>query len=125
MDKIYLGGQAIGEVRVERRGLYYRFECRCDLSGEVVCRIQAVCGENAVNLGIPVPENGVFALRTQIPVKHLGEGKLTFRAIPKGVEKKGIFIPLAPEEPFRYLRRLEDAFLQVRDGQVGIVMDPQ
>ncbi len=119
---ILLGGRSIGVAQVRREGLYYCFDCRCRLSGEVLYRLTVRCGERTENLGIPVPEGGRFVLRTRIPVKRLGEGELLIRAEPKHGELGGKFIPLSPEEPFRYLRRLQDAFLQVRDGQVGIVI---
>lgn len=119
---ILLGGLAIGKATVTRQGLYYHFYCRCRLSGEVVYRLTVRCKENTQNLGIPVPGNGQFELQTRIPVKKLGVGVMEIRAVPKHSELGDKFIPLSPEEPFRYLRRLEDAFLRVRDGKVGVVI---
>lgn len=121
---ILLGGQAIGTARVAREGLYFCFRCRCRLSGEVVYRLQVRCGDNKENLGIPVPQNGAFELNTRIPAKKLGSGRMVVEAVPKKVEWEGVFVPLSPEEPFKYLRRLEGAFLQVRNGQVGILLPP-
>ncbi len=117
-----LGGQSVGTAQIRREGLYYALDCRCRLSGEIVYRLVARRGERTVNLGIPVPEGNWFVLRTRIPVKRLGEGELQIRAEPKNVQWSGKFVPLSPEEPFRYLRRLQGAFLQVRDGQVGVVI---
>lgn len=119
---ILLGGQAIGRAQVWQEGLYYRFFCRCRLSGEVIYRLKVRCGDRVENLGIPVPKDGAFELETRIPVKKLGSGQMQITAIPKQTQMEGKFIPLSPEEPFRYLKRLEDAFLQVRDGKVGIVI---
>ena len=119
---ILLAGQAIGKAKVCREGLYLCFRCRCQLSGDVVYRLRVSCGENTENLGIPVPQNGAFELNARIPAKRLGSGQMVLEAVPKKVEMEGKFIPLSPEEPFKYLRRLEDAFLQVRDGQVGIML---
>lgn len=119
---ILLGGQPIGRATVERDGLYYRFDCRCSLSGEVMYRLTARCGEKTESLGIPVPQNGAFTLRTRIPAKRLGEGEIRLLAVPKHDALEGKFIPLSPEEPFRYLQRLQNAFLQTRDGKVGVVI---
>lgn len=119
---IMLGGQAIGRAQIEKEGLYYRFSCCCNLSGEVVYRLSVRCGEKTENLGIPVPQNGRFELNTRIPVKRLGSGEMQIFAVPKHAQPEGNFVPLSPEEPFRYLKRLENAFLQVRDGQVGLVI---
>jgi hypothetical protein len=122
MYDILLGGESIGTAQVQRQGLYYIFDCRCDLSGEVVYRITVRCGENTQSLGIPVPDGNRFRLRTKIPVKNLGEGELSFRMVPKHANTDEKFVPISPEEPFRYLKRLQNAFLQVRDGKVGVVI---
>jgi hypothetical protein len=125
MEGIYpieRAGNTIGQAEVTRQGLYYHFTCRCRLSGEVICRLAAVCGDKVENLGVPVPENGEFVLRKKIPASHLGEGKLHIRVLPKHSELTGRFVPLSPEEPFRYLSRLQNAYLERRNGQVGIVI---
>ena len=125
MEGIYpieRAGSAVGQAEVTRQGLYYHFICRCRLSGEVICRLAAVCGDKMENLGVPVPENGEFVLRKKIPVSHLGEGELRIRVLPKHTELSGHFIPLSPEEPFRYLSRLQNAYLERRNGQLGIVI---
>lgn len=122
MHEILLGGQTVGKAAVSRQGLYYDFNCRCDFTGEVMYRLQVRCGDSCHTLGIPVPENGKFVLKTRIPAKKLGDGELEFTAVPKHTDLTGKFIPLSPEEPFRYLRRLQEAVLQVRDGKVGVVI---
>ena len=30
-----------------------------------------------------------------------------------------MFVPIKPEEPFRYLERLKDAFLEIQEGKKG------
>ena len=125
MDEMYdvlLGGQPVGKVRVEQQGLYYSFSCRCALSGEVIYKLAVTCGEHTENLGVLVPEGRDFALRAKLPAKRLGKGKLHFRVLPRHKEVTGKFIPLSPEEPFRYLSRLENAFLEVREGKIGIAL---
>lgn len=119
---IMLGGQGIGKARVERQGLYYCISCRCRLSGEVVYKVTASCAEKEESLGILVPESGAFVLTTRVPIKRLGEGELTFHAVPRHTELRGKFVPISPEEPFAYLSRLENAFLEIRDGQSGITI---
>lgn len=119
---IFLGGQTVGQAKVRREGLYLHFSCTCRFSGEMVYKLTVSCGEHTENLGIPVPSGGQFCLQTSRPVKRLGEGKLTFCAAPRHGELTGKFIPLSPEEPFAYLNRLKSAFLQVRAGQLGVVI---
>lgn len=118
-------GEAVGQATVRRQGLYWQFSCRCDLSGETVCRISVTCGDKQVNLGIPVPEGGKFVLNTKVAASKLGSGTPEFRVLPRRPELKGKFIPLRPEEPFQYLHRLEDAFLARQNGQIGLMIPDQ
>ena len=112
----------VGTAEVAREGLYYRIRCRCTLTGETVSRVLVRCGEREEGLGILVPEDGAFVLETRIPVKKIGEGPLSFSAVPKHGPMEGRFVPLSPEEPFRYISRLKDAYLEIRNGRVGVVI---
>lgn len=117
---ILLGGRPVGQAAVFRQGLYWYFDCRCRLSGQVICRITVSCGGKTENLGIPVPQGKDFVLRTRLPVKKLGVGVPEFRVTPKHSPLPENWVPVRPEEPFVYLNRLQDAVLEVRDGQVGV-----
>ena len=114
---ILLNEEKVGSAQVWRRGLYWCFECRCQLPGVCVLEVQTPQGRE--RLGIPVPEGGAFCLRKQIPVSRLGEGRMTIVAVPKG---KGRFIPVHPDEPFQELHLLAGAVYQVRDGQAGLIV---
>lgn len=118
---ILLGKDPVGQAVVVRDGLYWRFDCRCCLSGEAVFRITVSCGGKTESLGIPVPSGRDFVLRTRLPMKKLGQGEPVFRVVPKHAPLPENWVPVNPEEPFAYLTRLQDAFLQVRDGKVGVV----
>lgn len=127
---IYMGKQVVGNAAVEKQGLYYRFDCRCRLSGAVLCRIVAQRGGHHENLGIPVPRGKDFCLSTRLPMKRFPEGVFSFRVLPKHPSGKGVFVEVYPDEPFAYLSRLKHAFLDVQRGQVGVVIpdsesDPQ
>ena len=119
---ILRGGETIGQASVEKKGLYYHFSCCCNLSGEVIYRITVSCGEKCENLGVPVPDGENFVLNTRIPVNKLGQGQMTLRAVPKHNSLEGKFIPISPDEPFDYLRQLEKAVFEKRNGQPGIVL---
>lgn len=119
---VYFGNQLAGKVQVLRQGLYYRFICRCQLSGDVICRLQVTCGEKRESLGVVVPMDGGFGLDTKLPVKRLGEGEMGFVLRPKHEMAAGKFVPIYPEEPFAYIERLKKAFLTRRDGQVGVLL---
>lgn len=118
---ILLGGKTVGQAVMVRQGLYWYFDCRCSLSGEVVFRVTVSCGGKTENLGIPVPKGQDFALRTKLPVKRLGQGTPIFQLEPKHAALPENWIPVRADEPFAYLTRLQDAFLQMREGKTGIV----
>ena len=118
-------GEAVGQATVRRQGLYWQFTCRCDLSGEMVCRVRVTCGGREADLGILVPEGGQFRLVTRVAASKLGSGTPEFICQPRRPELKGKFIPLRPEEPFAYLHRLEDAFLARQNGQIGLMIPDQ
>ena len=109
-------------MQVTREGLYWRFVCRCRLSGDVVCRLLVQCGDRQENLGVLVPMGDGFGLDKRIPAKRLGEGELAFSLMTKGSSVEGTFVPIYPEEPFAYIARLKDAFLARQNGQVGVII---
>ena len=121
---VFWGERAVGRAQVQRQGLYYVFTCRCRLSGDTVWRLCATCGEKQADLGVLVPVEGGVGLTTRRPVKLLGEGKIQFAVQPRH-DRKTRFSPIYPEEPFAYLQRLKDAFLEERNGLLGAAWPEQ
>lgn len=119
---ILLAEQPIGTAFVKREGLYYSFRCCCRLSGQVIYKLIVTCAEKQESLGICVPRGKDFGLETRLPVKRLGEGKLSFYAVPRHTELKGRFVPIRAEEPFAYIDKLQKAHLEIRGSQIGIVL---
>ncbi|MBQ9839135.1 MAG: hypothetical protein IJO56_06580 [Oscillospiraceae bacterium] len=123
MEEIYpvvLGGEKIGSAAVTRKGLYLKILCRCRLSADVLYKVLASCGDREFNLGILVPGEDGFTLETSFPIKKLGDGPYCFRAVPRHISTDGKFVPIYPEEPFSYLQKLKQAYLEIRDGQIGL-----
>lgn len=119
---VTFGSEQVGKVQVLRQGLYYRFICRCKLSGDVLCRLQVRCGDTQESLGIVIPMDGGFGLDTKLPVKRLGQGIPEFRLLPRHEAQEGKFCPIYPEEPFAYIAKLKEAFLVRKGGQVGVLV---
>lgn len=117
-----LGNDEIGKVQVERQGLYYRFTCRCQLHSEVICKVTVSCGGHHENLGVLVPMGDTYGLTKKLPVKNLGTGTPEFWITPKHTGVPGVYVDIYPEEPFRYIARLEKAYLEKRRGRLGIVI---
>ena len=106
---IYRGGEKIGKAEVRREGLYYRFRCCCDLTGEVMYRLTVTCGDKTENLGIPVPNGNEFVLSKRLPVSRFTAETPEFHAVPKHEPLPEKRIPISPETPFDYIERLENA----------------
>lgn len=118
-----MGDTLIGTAQVERRGLYYHIQVRCELAGGVMHKVLMCCDGREENLGILFPVDGKFGLSTRIPVKRIGEGKIIFRILPRHGSLSGRFVPLSPQEPFQYITRLKDSFLERRGNTTGIVIN--
>ncbi len=120
---VFLGGQPIGKAQVIKEGLYYQISGKCHLSGAVVCKLTVSCGDHTEDLGVFVPEGAWFTVNKKVPVKRLGEGQPQFRVVPRHPELGEMFVPLRPEEPFAYIKRLGRAHLERRDGILGIRLE--
>ena len=119
---VKLGSQIMGTVTVKKQGLYWLFDCRCDLSGEVMYDLAIMVGEYQVKLGLMTPGNGCFCLCTKLPIKRLGQGSPMFSLQPRHAQMKDNIIPVKPDEPFCYLSRLENAYLAKLEGKPGIAL---
>lgn len=118
--EVDFAGRQAGKVQLLRQGLYVRIICRCTVPGDQVLRLYAVLGDKRENLGVVVPDGDGFLLDKKIPAKRLGEGKLKFLLSSGSGQRPGKFVPICPEEPFFYIDRLKDAFLQSEHGKIGI-----
>lgn len=106
---VFRGEEKIGKAEVRREGLYYRFQCFCDLTGEVLYRLTVTCGDKTENLGIPVPDGVEFVLQKRLPVCRFPSGIPEFRAVPKHAPLAQDWVPISPEIPSHYIERLEQA----------------
>lgn len=123
--EVFFETRQAGKVQVTRQGLYYRFVCRCKLTGDVVCRLYVSCGGQQENLGVVVPTGDGFGLDTRLPVKRFREGTPAFSLRAKREAVSGQFVPIIPEEPFAYIERLKTSFLVKKYGQLGILVEDQ
>jgi len=119
---VYFGDRLCGKVQVLRQGLYYRFVCRCHLTGEVICSLRAVFPDREESLGVLVPMDDGFGLSTRIPAKRFDGKLIRFRAAARQEIIKEFFSPIYPEEPFGYLELLKKAYLVKKDGQIGMTV---
>lgn len=114
------GNTAVGKVQLIRQGLYYRVICRCHLSDDLVRRLYAVHDSGRENLGVLVPEEDGIVLDRKIPVKRLHGNAMRFMLSTGGNKTEGKLVAVCPEEPFQYIDRLQNAFLETENGKVSI-----
>ena len=115
--QIWLGKESVGQAVVERIGLYYYFRCCCQLHSEVMCRVTITCGSRNENLGILIPTGGNYTLNKKLPIKQFDSNIPEFWIIPRSQAVQSLRIDVYPEEPFRYITKLETAYLDsTRDG---------
>lgn len=123
MNKIFeikMDGQRIGEVEMKKEGLYYRFQCRCQLVQPNICTITLFSNGKEHKLGICVPTGNDFCLNTRIPIKYIGEGPFAFFATVKSSAEQERFCPIDPAKGFSELALLENARLCMRNNQLGV-----
>lgn len=113
----------VGKVQLIRQGLYYRVICRCQLPVDLVYRLYAVLENGRENIGVVIPEGDGFLLDKKIPVKKLGGNGLRFVVSTGGNKVDGKLVPVSPEEPFLYIDRLKNAFLETDNGKVSIRLE--
>ena len=117
---VMLGKEKRGSVTVRAQGLYWHITCHCRLYADVMQELVAITGEREVKLGVLVPEGGSYCLRTRIVKKELPSFD-GFCIRPRHRAEEA-FYPIRPEEPFRYLHRLEEAYLARRGEEIGLVL---
>ena len=120
--EVLLGNRGVGKVEVIREGLYYRVVCRCILPIGGVYRLYALQNSGRENLGVVIPDGDGFLLDKKVPAKRLGNGPFQFVLSSGAPSLSGEFIPISPEEPFLYIDRLKNAFLESENGKIGIRM---
>ena len=115
--EVISAGQAVGTVRVSRQGLYYQFDCQCDLTGEVMFRLIMESGGNCFDLGILIPENGKFVLHCKRNNKQIPIDAPRFVLNTNHKCSQIRSVSVCAQEPFGYLSDLENAFLRRENGK--------
>lgn len=115
--EVMQNGQAVGMATVTREGMYYHIGCQCQLDGNNMYRLIMVFNNDQCDLGILIPKGKCFGLHARINTKVLGKGTPEFIIMPRRESLQRNFVRLCPEEPFRYLSRLEDAYLVRHKGE--------
>lgn len=118
--EVFFGKELVGKVQLLREGLYYRVICRCEVSGKQIYRLFAQVGAQKLNLGVLIPDGNGLYLSKKIPVKRFNCEIPVFTISSGCLVHQEVFVPIRPEEPFLYIDRLKNSFLQTESGKIGI-----
>lgn len=111
----------IGNVIVERIGLYYRISCRAHLKQHERVYLSVHTDAGWVNLGLCVPQGTDMVLHKMISVKDLPGTDFLFRLSNKSNIRK---ILIAEDRPFEEIENLPSSQLEITDvGHFAIMKD--
>ena len=125
MYDVYLGSEVIGTAELLREGMTVCIRCKCRISGEVPYRVMMTLIGQTIDLGLLTAKDGCFSLSYRLPARILEGASPEFRAVPRSVQLNGNFVPISADEPFSYLSRMGNAYLQRRNGVLGVVLSDQ
>ena len=118
--EVYLGNKQVGKVQIIQQGLYRRVICRCRMQDTGIYRLYAVFGGRQENIGVIVPDGEGWILDKKIPEKRLrGDIERFVLSDNRNVQHES-FVAISPEEPFLYIDRLKNAFLESENGRIGV-----
>ncbi len=118
---IFFENRTVGEVQVQKKGLYYQFACQCTPPDHDIYRIVISCGNTEQSLGICVPDGKHFALSKQMPMKSIRDGEWEFYLRPKDAVNN-IVAAVSEDAPFPLLDKLEHSSLLVENGEAFIAI---
>lgn len=119
---VYLEKQIVGTAEIQINGLYYHICCRCKLPTGKLFRLNAICGQHTVDLGICVPFEDGFGVNKRVPVKNLDTENVLFQLSTKQGASNSIFLPLDPQKPFEKMAYLMDAKFERQNGVAGLLI---
>ena len=120
--EVFLNEVSVGTMEVTRSGLYYKLHCICDFPTEEIYRIIVQNGDVTCDLGPCIPLENGFGITTQVPVKRIGEGVLSFFVKSKLETANKKFVPVDPNLPFDFLCALDTARFARKNGIPGVII---
>lgn len=113
---IWQDDMIIGEAQVSKKGLYYHIRCTCKCCCDSALRVNVQCGNQKADLGILIPEAGVYTANTRIAVTKLGAEELHFFIQSKHAKNPEPLVRITSEEPFAYISDLENIRFRKENG---------
>ena len=121
MYQIAHNGVVVGDVKIEKKGLFYCFYCRCSLPESGVFRVTVTNGGKTHDLGIFTPTDGNYTCLARIPSKSFCGNEFIFELVDSA---KVITVLISEGNTFQYLESLNTACLHQTNGRSAIIINP-
>lgn len=118
MFPVWMGDKRIGTVRISKIGLFYEVFCECSLPDTRIYRLYAHCASGEMQLGILVPGDGTFTVRTKTCAAKMPLKEIRFFVCLADDKMKTQLMRVCPQMPFEGIDMLEDMSCVIRDGTV-------
>lgn len=114
---VYLGDEQVGNIILQKNGLYHKLDCRCFLPGNSIFRLFAVCGDWRSKIGIPAPEGDCYALCTSVRLGDIKADDLRFFVAADEEQFLQQRIPICDDRPCLHMDQLEQMVFDHYDGK--------
>lgn len=118
-------GKQKGTVIVAESGLYMEIICRCRNLGEGFHRLNMVCQDQKLVLGLLVLENGEFYTKKKIQKKLMGTGTPEFKIVSESEKPVDFSIRLLQGEPVEKLETIRLWSGCIRNSEFYVYLNSQ
>ena len=110
----------VGTVLLKKQGLYYQLECFCNIPMKNRYNLILMC-DDEINLGICVPYQNGFGLRTRMKMSAIKPDRIHFKLTSENEAQRVEFYPVYENKSFEHIDKLGDSCLRIQEKQIGIM----
>lgn len=121
---VFFEGENVGTITVIRSGLYYALTSQCRVPETKMLHLIMEIENCTHDLGLLIPVDGTMRIKKQIPIKRIGAGEPFFYLRERNASAD-LFVCVREDEAFPHLHRLKDSVFSVRNGEPGLILNPQ
>ena len=116
---VFYEGEKVGNLHLQRNGLYYIINAECMVEQQGMFQLVMNLTDRSEEIGLMMPDKGRLILKKRIPVKRVGECLPYFSIKERNPCKEEVAV-IRPEQPFIFLHRLQEAYLDF--GENGCII---
>lgn len=117
---VYYQNACMGQVQIQKEGLYYCLRCSAQTPGNSMYRLIAHGEEFYHDFGLCIPNEQGIGLLTRIPIKSFPKDAVVFELKDYKAKQENFFVPVNTDKEFPCLDQLENARLEYRNGVIGV-----